>query len=337
MTTRADRLPTAESRTGTLVARAPTRIDFGGGWTDVPPYPEEEGGCVCNVAISRYATATITSGPALTANGSATRSHADDALARAAVARSGLEGRVTLSLRADFPFGAGLGGSSAAGVAALAALSAWRGESRSRAELAEESRRVEVEDLHVAGGRQDHYAAAFGGALGLRFGAAVGIEPIALGPAVASALARRCTVVYSGQSRISGATITAVLDAYRARELRVVGALAGMKALAARMIVALGAGDLDELGALVGEHWVRQRALHPAITTPRIDAIVGAGARAGALGAKALGASGGGCVLVVAPEERADEVRRAVGAVGEVLAFEVDTHGATIMHLEEGS
>ena len=322
----------AEPHSGVLLARAPTRIDFGGGWTDVPPYPEEEGGCVCNVAITRYATATITSVTELTPDGGAALRHADDALARAALARSGLAGRASLTLRADFPFGAGLGGSSAAGVAALAALNAWRGESRSRAELAEESRRVEVEDLGVAGGRQDHYAAAFGGALGLRFAADVRVEPIALGPAVAAALARRCTVVYSGQSRISGETIDAVLDAYRAREPRVVGALAEMKALAARMISALGTGDLDQLGTLVGEHWRWQRALHPAITTPRIEAIVEAGKRAGALGAKALGASGGGCVLIVAPEQRAEEVRGAVGALGTVLEFEVDTQGATVTH-----
>ena len=60
MTTRGDPRASVEARIGTLVARAPTRIDFGGGWTDVPPYPEEEGGCVCNVAITRYATALDT-------------------------------------------------------------------------------------------------------------------------------------------------------------------------------------------------------------------------------------------------------------------------------------
>ena len=189
---------------------------------------------------------------------------------------------------------------------------------------------MEVEDLGVAGGRQDHYAAAYGGALGLRFGATVSVEPIALGPAVASALARRCTVVYSGQSRISGETITAVLDAYRARRPDTLQALDAMKALAEQMIDALRVGSIDELAHLVNEHWERQRSLHPAITTPLIEEIVRAGRGAGALGAKALGASGGGCVLVIASEERADDVRRAVAGLGDVVPFAVDEGGFAV-------
>jgi D-glycero-alpha-D-manno-heptose-7-phosphate kinase len=319
----------------TLTARAPTRIDFGGGWTDVPPYSEERGGCVCNLAIARHATARIvaqaSSTPPLDAAIAVTAT-ADGALARAALMRSGLAGRVSLSLASDFPFGAGLGGSSAAGVAALAALGAWRGDGEpARAELAEESRRVEVEDLGVAGGRQDHYAAAFGGALGLHFSAdGVRVERIAMERATVAAIERRLVVVYSGQSRISGETITAVLDAYRRRDAKVVQALDAMRGLARRMIAALGAGALDELGALVGEHWRWQRALHPAITTPRIEAIVDHATRAGALGVKALGASGGGCVLVVAPDDGADRVREAVAPLGEVLDFRVDEDGVVV-------
>src|SRR5512142_1793017 len=141
-----------------LVARAPTRIDFGGGWTDVPPYPAEHEGFVCNVAITRYATATVTKGtddravPLVTA-----------ALRRAALAD------VRVDLQSDFPVGAGLGGSSAAGVTLAGALAAWRGAPLSRVELAERSCTTERSDLGIAGGSQDHYAAAFGGALGLRF------------------------------------------------------------------------------------------------------------------------------------------------------------------------
>jgi D-glycero-alpha-D-manno-heptose-7-phosphate kinase len=87
---------------------------------------------------------------------------------------------------------------------------------------------------------------------------------------------------------------------------------------------------VDELARLVGEHWEWQRALHPAITTPRIEAIIDAGRRAGALGAKALGASGGGCVLVVASEDAAEPVRDTVATLGEVLPFAVDVGGFTV-------
>jgi D-glycero-alpha-D-manno-heptose-7-phosphate kinase len=138
-------------------------------------------------------------------------------------------------------------------------------------------------------------------------------------------------VVYTGESRVSAATITGVLDAYRAGEPRVTTALARMRALAVAMADALAGGDVDALGALVGEHWVHQRALHPAIPTARIDAIVAAGAAAGALGAKALGASGGGCVLLVAADGREAAVRDAAARLGALVDWAVDLEGVRVV------
>lgn len=317
-----------------LVAHAPTRIDFGGGWTDVPPYSVEEGGFVCNVAIDRRAVVTVAAADDPAPGGEPLiRSDADRALIDAAVRRSGLR-NIAVSLRSDFPAGAGLGGSSACGIAVIGALDAWSGRQRTVEELAEESRRLEVEDLGVAGGRQDHYAAAIGGALGLEFGTRTSVRRLALDSELREALERRCLVVYTGQSRISGDTITAVLDAYRNRERRVLEALRRMKALAQQMAGSLEARDLETLGALVGEHWVHQRALHPKIATPLIDEILGTARRAGAIGGKALGASGGGCVLVVAPEDRVDAVRAAVRTLAEPLDFRIATDGFHLATLD---
>jgi D-glycero-alpha-D-manno-heptose-7-phosphate kinase len=315
----------------TVIARAPTRIDFGGGWTDVPPYPETDGGFVCNVAITRFATVQIRSNGARAADSSSGGStHEDSRLVQAAVRQAGLFG-ADVTLHSDFPVGAGLGGSSAAGVALQGALAVWRGESpqRDRAGVAERSRDVEVRDLGIAGGRQDHYAAAFGGALGLRFADHVDVTPIALQSNARLALERRAFLVYTGQSRISGHTITAVIEAYRARERRVVTALAHMKRLAEDMVAALASGDIDALATLVGEHWTFQRSLHPAITTERIDAIMESAAHAGALGGKALGASGGGCVLVIAAHDAVEAVREAITPLGEPVPFTIDDGGLT--------
>ena len=314
-----------------MLARAPTRIDLGGGWTDVPPYPETDGGFVCNLAITRYASVRIRE-----AGGSgALRSGAgpeSQPLVDAAIRRAGLRG-VDVELRSDFPIGAGLGGSSAAGVALQGALAAWRNEAaeaRDPGALAERSRDVEVVDLGVAGGRQDHYAAAFGGALGLSFTDRVDVRPVKLDARVRAELEDRLVLVYTGQSRISGDTVTAVIDAYRARDRRVVTALARMKALAEHMFEALAAGDIGHLGALLGEHWRYQRALHPAITTERIDAIMERGRAAGALGGKALGASGGGCVVLLAPGGGAGRVRAAAAPLGELLDFAIDERGLAV-------
>src|SRR5207253_5806965 len=109
-------------------------------------------------------------------------------------------------------------------------------------------------------------------------------------------------IVYTGQSRISGDTIKAVLGAYAEHEPRVLDALARMRQIAEETAIALTAGDLDRVAALVDEQWAHQRSLHPAIPTSLIDEIIRRAHKAGALGAKALGASGGGCVLLIARE-----------------------------------
>ena len=206
-----------------------------------------------------------------------------------------------ITVESDFPVGAGLGGSSAVGVAAVAALAAARGEAMSPTAIAELSREIEISDLGIPGGRQDHYAAAYGGALGLRFSArGVDVRRIPLSAKTRTEIERRCLVLYTGQSRISGETITAVLDAYRERDPNVLNALQRMRELAERMADALAAGNIDTLASLVGEQWTHQRSLHPAIPTPTIDEVIARGTEAGAAGAKALGASGGGCVLLIA-------------------------------------
>jgi D-glycero-alpha-D-manno-heptose-7-phosphate kinase len=284
----------------TVKVRAPTRIDLGGGWTDVPPYCDDEGGFVCNLAIDRYATATLGASADASAHSSAA-----GPLIRAALRRAGLVG-VDVSLESDFPLGAGLGGSSAASAALLGAIAAWRDESWDHREIAEEGRRIEVEELGIAGGRQDHYAATHGGALALRFSSTVEVRRIALSAATRSKFERRAFLVYTGESRISGGNITEVLRAYGRREPRVVIALARMRALAEEICGCLEDGDLDSVGALVGEHWSHQRTLHPAIPTPLIDEIVSRAYANGALGSKA---------------------RAAIAPLGTIVPFRLDTEG----------
>lgn len=305
-----------------IVSRAPTRIDLGGGWTDVPPYCDREGGFVCNVAIARYSTITLGSGAA-----------SKEPLVRAALKRWGGSG-YGVKVQNDFPVSAGLGGSSAASAAIIGALKHSKGDPIDRAEIAEEGRRIEVEELGIAGGRQDHYAATHGGALALTFDTGVTVRRLVLPKPVSSELVRRSTLIYTGESRVSSDTITAVLAAYAAREKRVLDALQRMKDLAHEMATSLEKGDVDAVGALMGEHWEHQRSLHPSIPTARIDEIVSAARAAGALGSKAMGASGGGCVLVIARADNAPAVRAAVEKLGTVLDFRLDDHGLDIVSAE---
>jgi D-glycero-alpha-D-manno-heptose-7-phosphate kinase len=231
--------------------------------------------------------------------------------------------------------GAGLGGSSAAGVALADALSRCAGETLDAAALAERSRATEVEELGVAGGRQDHYASAFGGALALRFSErGTDVRQIPLTREARDELERRCIIVYTGESRISGETITAVTSAYERRDEKVLFALRRMRELAEEMANAVERVDFDALSLLVGEHWAHQRSLHPAIPTARIDAIIELARDAGALGAKALGASGGGCVLVMARRGWEERIANAVAALGPLLPFSIAERGVETTTVE---
>ncbi|MGH7662867.1 MAG: hypothetical protein ACRENI_00995 [Gemmatimonadaceae bacterium] len=307
----------------------------------MPPYSTEQGGFVACVAIARYATVTLSIPEDRADADAATRAPleriplAEVRLARAAMHRAGLSAAskppLRLTITSDFPVGAGLGGSSAAGVAAIGAIARYVGEPLDRAALAERSRAMEVEDLRIAGGRQDHYAAAFGGALALCFDAATTVEQIPLAPALASRIERRCIILYTGESRISATQITSVLDSYRRRDTSVMRALAAMRELAKEMASALRESDLDSLGALVGVHWNHQRALHHSISTPRIDALMRRAQDRGALGGKALGASGGGCVLIITPEDEDPRLRPALAELATLLPFAIDRDGFSIL------
>ena len=307
-----------------VIARAPTRLDLGGGWTDVPPICSNDYGAVTAIAIERHATVTLEAivGPS--------NDLTMEPLARAALRRAGLH-QVHATINSNFPLGAGLGGSSAAGVALQAAIAAWRGEFVDPMELVARARVVETTDLKVTGGWQDYCAAAYGGPLAMRFGPdRPTVRPLVVADTTLAAFERRAVLVYTGESRISSRTITGVLSAWREGRGDVRANLLHMRDLAEQMELALVRGNLDELSDLMRAHWERQRALREDITTDRIDALISQAAAVGATGYKALGASGGGCVLLLAPEDRVESVRRTAAGLGEVLPYTVARTGVQI-------
>lgn len=302
----------------------------------MPPYPVEKGGFVCNIAIERRATAVFDPG-VQSAHGSTPASSVlgnrfndiNSPLAEAALRSAGISG-ARIVVTSDFPVGAGLGGSSAAGVAIAGAISHFLKRDTTPSQIAEWSREVEVSHLGVPGGYQDHYAAALGGALGIDFGSVTVAHPIPLTQAIIRDLEDSVTLVHTGESRISGETITAVLEAYRERQPNTVTALASMAALAREMRNSIAAGNTSALFSLVNRHWFHQRSLHPRITTDLIDEIESRARSAGAVGFKALGASGGGCVIVCSSPENRHRIRRSIGNLGEILEWRVAMRGLII-------
>lgn len=327
----------------TVCSRAPVRIDLAGGWTDVSPFADREGGAVVNVALSHYTYASVQPrdqpGVRLESGDydAVVEARAIDELrydgrldlVKAAVRAAAPSGGLQLITHADTPPGSGLGTSAALGVALVGALNTFSAERLSAHEVAAVATRLEVEELGIAGGKQDQLAAALGGINYMQFSAHPPIASrLAVARAVCNELERRLVVCYSGISRLSGDIIERVQHAYTAGEPATCEALRVMRGLAERCKNALLNGELGELGPLLRRNWECQKALHPSVTNSEVERLFAVAERNGALGGKACGAGGGGCLLFWSELGAEHALRRALSAAGAtILAGTIDTSG----------
>jgi D-glycero-alpha-D-manno-heptose-7-phosphate kinase len=309
-------------------ASAPVRLDFAGGWTDVPPFSTREGGVVVAAAIALCAHAEVRRTDAGLRLVAEDLDAALDLPDEAALTPSGplalLQaalrilpvGPCTLTTRSDAPAGSGLGSSGALDVALVAALSAARGESPDPGQTARLACRLEMVEAGIAGGRQDQFVAAYGGFLRLGFrDPSATVEPLALDPALLAELERRMVLVYTGASRFSGNTISRVMQAYERGDGRVTDALHGLRDVAEGMAEALQSGDLARVGRLLDANWRFQRTLDAGMSTPAMERLSQTMRQAGALGGKAAGSGAGGSMFFLAPDDpsAAQNAARALG------------------------
>ena len=310
---------------------APVRLDFAGGWTDVPPFSSREGGAVVSAAIDLRAHAEVVPGGdeiALVSEdlgecvtlrpGDSAGAGSELPLLRAAI-RLLPVGSCRLTTRSDAPPGSGLGSSGALDVALVAALSRARGERLEPQDTAALAWRVEAVEAGHPGGKQDQYTAALGGFQLLTFDDPdVGCRRLQLDPAFTAALSDAMVLCYTGTSRFSSATISRVMAAYERGDATVVSALRGLREVALAMADALTAGDLAAVGALLDRNWAHQCRLDGGMCTAGMTAIESIARAAGAIGGKAAGSGAGGSMFFLAPGRR-DEVARAVAEAGARL------------------
>jgi D-glycero-alpha-D-manno-heptose-7-phosphate kinase len=316
----------AGSAGDTFAAVAPVRLDLAGGWTDVPPFSEREGGVVVTAAVKLFARAEVRLG------GRGFRLVSEDLHDELAVSdsaglvrdgrmdllKAGLRmlpvGGCTLTTRSEAPPGSGLGSSGALDVALVAALSSARGESPDPVAIAETACHLERVEAGIPGGRQDQFSSAHGGFLRLDFrDPEAEVQRLKLDPAFAADLARRMLLCYTSASHFSGTTIARVMRAYEQGDRTVVAALHGLRDIAESMVAALSAGDFVAVGRLLSENWTHQQALDPRMCTEEMARLERALLAAGALGGKAAGSGAGGCMFFVAPDDPAGVIEAAAG------------------------
>jgi D-glycero-alpha-D-manno-heptose-7-phosphate kinase len=245
-------------------------------------------------------------------------------LVRAALQRLEIDGGLEITSIADIPSrGTGLGSSSAFTVGLLLALHAYRSRYISPRDLAEESCTVEIDLCGDPIGKQDQYAAAFGGFNYMRFqpDGSVLVEPILCTTSMRDELQASLITFYTGRTRQASSILT---EQNRLAETspRTQRVLQRMSALANTLRAELNNGHVDALGNILDESWCLKREVHHSITSPEIDDWYAAAKRAGAIGGKLLGAGGGGFLAFFAPPECHCAIERALGLRRIDLAFE---------------
>ena len=313
-------------------ATAPTRIDLAGGTLDIWPISQLiDDAVTVNLAVRLMARATVTPRrdrqlEVVSADRGKTVRH------RLPLTASSFRGPLswlvrlahgfapgvplTLSCRAEAPAGAGLGGSSALGIAVGAALARATGEHLTKDALLSRVMNLETREIGVPTGNQDYLAALWGGLAGYEHGPdGVTRRPLPH----AAAMASRLVLAHTGQPRQSGFSNWDMFRRFVEEDAATRRRMETIARLARAMRDALLAGDLESAGRLLGEEGRLRYSLAPSVATPLLRAADSAARRAGALGAKVCGAGGGGCIVAFAREGRRDAVAEAIARTGATM------------------
>jgi D-glycero-alpha-D-manno-heptose-7-phosphate kinase len=253
-------------------------------------------------------------------------------LIKAAVRRFGKEGTdgYDLVLRSNAPPGSGLGSSSTMMVALTGLLAQHYGAAMGAYQVAELAGAIEHEDLGIAGGMQDLYAATFGGFNFIEFTDRVIVNPLRIRDEIALELELSLLLCFTGITRDSARVIEDQTRRATSGADDTLGALRVQKELAVAMKAALLTGELNEFGSLLGEAWIQKKRLSPYISNERIDELYEVAVSKGALGGKITGAGGGGYILLFCDFTRKHRVIEALEFAGaEVVEFAFDSKGLT--------
>ena len=250
-------------------------------------------------------------------------------LVREALRLTGIESGVEITTIADIPGqGTGLGSSSSVTVGLLNAMHAFQGRKASKEQLAEEACKIEIDILGAPIGRQDQYAASFGGVNSIRFGdLGVRVEPIEVGGDILAAISNNFTLIFTGMTRSASKILSEESDnlgdkSSRMREIRI---------HADEAAIMLEKGDLDSLGGLLNNTWIAKRGISSSISNSSIDELYEKVMSSGAKGAKLLGAGNGGFLLVYGENNLRENLRKELGPEFRMLPLDIDLSGSRIV------
>jgi D-glycero-alpha-D-manno-heptose-7-phosphate kinase len=331
-----------------LIARAPLRVSYAGGGTDIESYYRAHDGVVVSVAIDKYFYVFITPIEARSLQISSADYRAFRRLdvdgephgvggelkhAEAACRHMGINGGYSVFMASQVPSGTGLGSSSAAAVALVKGLSTLLRRPLTKAELAQAACEIELTRLQMPIGRQDQYASTFGGLNAISFSASgVQVEPLEVTPGCRATLETWTMLFYTGLTHDSAQILRDQQERMRDTRRSNLDALHEIRAAAHEMRDALLADCPEQVGPILDRGWQAKKRLSDCITNAAIDAAYEAALAAGALGGKIAGAGGGGFLMLYCPPDRQPEVTARMNQVGLVRAdFHFDFSGARVL------
>ncbi len=326
-------------------SKAPLRISFSGGGTDVPPYPQTKGGVVLSSTINKYAYASLI--PLKDKNEIKVVSldyertleykneedleyNGDLDLVKSVIKNMKIVNKgIEIYLHSDAPPGSGLGSSSTMVVSLIGLFRHWLNMPLTNYDIADLAYKIERVDLGIEGGLQDQYAATFGGFNFIEFlENMVIVNPLKIPDDIVEELNYSLLLCYTGKRRLSANIIKEQVDGVVKKKEGVIRAMDELKSITIKMKNALLQGKLNDFGGLLHYAWENKKKMASKITAPFIDEMYEAACKKGALGGKILGAGGGGYLLVYAPFNRrhiiAEELER-LG--GQMVTFDFEFKG----------
>lgn len=321
-----------------IITRTPFRVSFAGGGSDIASFYEKHGGCVLSTTINKYMYISIHPSFELqdtVLKYSETEIVKDISEIQHKYFRSILDmlhvSGVEIVSTADIPAGTGLGSSSSFTVGLLHSLYSYKGKFVSKEKLASKACEIEIDVLKNPIGKQDQYAAAYGGLNFYSFNkdGSVFVEPIIMRPDTLQMLEKNLMMFYTGRKH----SANAILEEQRK------GIIAGEKEqnqirmceLAKELREELQHNNIDAMGEILHEGWKLKKTLAAEISNSFVDEMYELAIRKGAVGGKLLGAGGGGFLLFYVPEKRQQEVRMALNLTQVPMSF--DRQGSSVIYV----
>jgi len=332
-----------------LIVRSPVRISFAGGGTDLPAYYERYGGAVLSTAINKYFYTVLGKrydGRIQVISSDLRVFETWRDIAKMDIEGSGLEIPLAvlkdlsrefsadLFLSSEIPPGTGLGSSASVCVNILKTLTTYLDRPLSKYDLAERAFHIARNTLGRHVGRQDEFAAAFGGFNFITFDTdgLTEVHPLDIDAGLLLELQSKLMLFFTGSAHHSWTILREQEKLTVTQAGPAVDALHEVRSLADRMLAALRSGNLGQFGSLLDEGWRAKKRISEKISNPRIDHLYNLALTNGASGGKITGAGGGGFLLLYCEPEYQEAVRLSLHGEGiREMAFTFENHGAQVI------